>query len=186
MRIMEEHRECAVARCSLKLKVRSAHCGSVSAKCMAHVMGAAMEVGSFERLLPGFLDIDATKGCFAGKDEWFLGIANFMQALQFLNNGFAESNAAWMAVFGLFDKCQLVFEVDMLPFQIEQFALACSRCKREQDDAIKIGRFALFRSDEMRREISSSVKTRSRPGPSLSFLRRRAGFSLIQFRFCAA
>ena len=49
--------------------------------------------------------------------------------MQFLDDRIAEGDAARMAVFGFFDERQLVCEVDMLPFQIEQFALACARCQ---------------------------------------------------------
>ena len=97
---------------------------------MAHIMRAAIEnIGSFEGLLPGFLDVDAAECRFAGKDERFLLIADFMQAMQFLDDRIAEGETARVAIFGFFDERQIVFEVDMPPFQIEQFALACARCQ---------------------------------------------------------
>jgi hypothetical protein len=103
-------------------------------------MGAAIDdPRPFERVLPGFLDIDAPEGRFAGKDERFLGTADFMQAMQFLDDRLAEGDAARMAVFSFFDERQLVCEVDLSPFQIEQLALARARRQGKKDDAVQIG-----------------------------------------------
>jgi hypothetical protein len=54
---------------------------------MTHVMSPAIgNTRSFESLLPGFFDIDATEGRFTGKDERFLRITRFVEALQFSDN----------------------------------------------------------------------------------------------------
>ena len=92
---------------------------------MSHVMGSAIDdLSPLQGLLPCFFDINAAKGCFTRKDERFLRIALLIKFLHFLNDGIAQGDAAGPSVFALFDEGDLIGEIDMSPFEIEDFALA--------------------------------------------------------------
>ncbi len=76
------------------------------------------------------------------KTRGFWGFRLFVEALEFFDDGIAEGDAAGTAIFGFFDVGEFVVEVDMFPFEIENFALAGSCSKRKKDDAIEVRGFA--------------------------------------------
>jgi hypothetical protein len=79
---------------------------------MSHVMRAAVrDVGSFEYLPPCFFDVNSTKGRFAGKDKWLLGMALFIEFFEFL-----KSDATRASVFSFFDGGDFILKMDVFPF----------------------------------------------------------------------
>lgn len=149
MGVVEEHGQGAVACGSLELEVGCSLRGGVGTESMAHVVGPAIsDICSLEGLLPALLDVDPAKGCFAGKNQWLLGIAVLVEALKFSDEGIAKGNATRAAIFAFFDESNPALKIDMSPFKIENFALARTCGKGEQDDTVEVGRFGLTRCGE--------------------------------------
>ena len=146
MGILEEHRQGAVARGCLELKIGRSFCRGVGAESVSHVMRPAIRnTAAFKGLLPGLLDVDAAEGGLAREDEWFVHIAEVAKAPQLGYDGIAERDAARTPVLALLDVGDLVLEVDMFPFQVEDFALARAGREGQDDVAIEVGGFARAR-----------------------------------------
>lgn len=93
--------------------------------------------------MPSFFDVDTAEGGFAGEDEGFEGMAEGVEALKFFNDRIGKGNAAGTAVFGFADVGEAIGEVDVAPFEVEDFALTCACCKRKEDNTIEVGASAV-------------------------------------------
>ena len=106
---------------------------------MTHVVcSAIVDLSTLQCLFPGFLDVDSAKSRLAGKDQGFDLISRRMKFLQFLNDWIRYGNTSWSAILGLFEACKLVGKIDISPFEIEDFSLACTCREGDEDNTIEI------------------------------------------------
>ena len=139
MGIALEHLERAMAHGSGQFEVGGSLGSSERGKSMAHVMRAALfYLCGAQSSFPSFLNVAAPEGGFAGKDKGFEWLADLAELLEFFENRVGKRDAARASVFCFFEVGELVIEVDMFPFEAEDFSLARAGCKGDEDDGVEI------------------------------------------------
>ena len=108
-------------------------------KCVPHVVSAAISDPCKTKCsLPGFLDVDSTESGFASEYERLEWMAKLVEPLEFVDHGISKGDAAWTAIFGLLEEGEVIIEINISPFEIEDFPLASAGCEGDQDDGIKV------------------------------------------------
>lgn len=80
--IPEKHGKSSVAHSSCELDIRGALACGEGGKLMTQVMEMVVgEIGALNGLHPRFLDVDAAKGRFTGKDQGLGGITSGVKSL---------------------------------------------------------------------------------------------------------
>ena len=107
-----EHLQRAVAHCGGEFEVGGALRSGERCEGVAHVVCPAIgDSSNTQDCLPGFLDVDAAKGGFTGKHERLEGMAEFVEALELINDGIGEGDAAGTAIFSLLQIGEAIIEV---------------------------------------------------------------------------